>query len=501
VTRLSALRSSARARWLGTFALVAAVVGLWAVATPVFASADENAHVTRAAAVARGELTGETVPDREGFVSVSLPEAYAFGSMQAGCFAGRANEDASCFRFEGSETEARPVLTDAGRHPPAYYAVVGVVSRVMPTAESTVWVMRVATVLITAVFVTIAIGALSRTPVPRLALLGLVVALTPMVLAFGGVVNPSAPEVAAALATWACGLTLVAELRRGAAPDRGLVTQLGVSAAVLVLSRQISMFWLALIALIFAGLLGRDAIRRLWQATVARVCAAVVGACALAQLGWILLADGLELSVLPNADPDRPAGEIVRRSVGRSSRLFLEMVGWPGWLDTRLPSLSYWLVIAALGALVVAAITLGSRRYVVAMLAAAAGTVVVPIVLEAWQARDYGFYWQGRYTLPFAVGVPLLAVFALQPGPGERVALPNRFVVAVGGMTVGAQLVAFYQALRRWSVGADGSVLYWLDPGWNAPLPQWLLLALYVVVLTGFVAWLLAPPPPSRLAS
>lgn len=66
---------------------MAGVIGLWALATPVFGSADEPAHATRAAAVARGELTGATPsPERRGFVSVRLPAAYGFATAQAVVF-------------------------------------------------------------------------------------------------------------------------------------------------------------------------------------------------------------------------------------------------------------------------------------------------------------------------------------------------------------------------------------------------------------------------------
>jgi hypothetical protein len=111
-------------------------------------------------------------------------------------------------------------------------------------------------------------------------------------------------------------------------------------------------------------------------------------------------------------------------------------------------------------------------------------------VLEAWGARQYGFYWQGRYTLPFAVGVPILAGFALQTDTARRV-LRGMLVPAVGGMVVVAQLLAFYQALRRWSVGADGPVFYWLEPRWTAPVPQWLLIIAYSAAFIAFMVWLL----------
>src|SRR5205085_234007 len=235
---------------LSTNLFVAALTGLWGVATPLFANADEPAHVVRAASVARGELVGKTPRSKllMGYTFVKLPAIYDAAGDHLNCFARKPNRDASCHSFTGSESKTKEVITEAGRHPPAYYAMVGGISRLWPNAPGAVYLMRFATVLITALFVAFAVGALSRMASPRVALVGLAVALTPMVLSFGAAVNPTAPETAAAIATWACGLVVVSQLRERKEPDRGLVVQLGIAASALVLARQISMFWLAFIA-------------------------------------------------------------------------------------------------------------------------------------------------------------------------------------------------------------------------------------------------------------
>jgi hypothetical protein len=490
---VSSLRSNPRGQFLVTFALVAALTGLWGLATPLFANADEPAHVVRAASVARGELLGKKPRDErlKGYTFVRLPTIYEDAGRELNCFARKPNRDASCDTFRGSETRTKDVITEAGRHPPAYYAVVGGVSRIWPSAAGAVYLMRLATMVITALLVALAVRALSRTASPRVALVGLAVALTPMALSFGSAVNPTALETAAAVATWACGLVLVSELREGKAPDRGLVIQLGVAASALVLARQISMFWLAFVAVILAVLVGRDALRRLWHSAVARIWGAVVAGCAAAQLLWIVLADGLDLSVPIGFEPTLSNDELVRETVGRTGGFYLEMLGNLGWLDTTLPGLTYLLLTAALGTLVLLAVAVGIRPYPVAMLAAIVITVVTPILLEIWQYNEYGLYWQGRYTLPIAVGVPLLAVFGLQSEPGRRVVLRGWFVPAVGGMLVVAHVLAFYEAVRRWSVGANGPVLYWLDPDWTAVVPQFLLIVAYAAVFVAFVVWLL----------
>jgi hypothetical protein len=103
----------------------------------------------------------------------------------------------------------------------------------------------------------------------------------------------------------------------------------------------------------------------------------------------------------------------------------------------------------------------------------------------------------GRYTLPIAVGVPLLAVFALRSGTGRRVLLRGWFIPALGGMLVVAHVLAFYQALRRRSVGASGPIFFWLHPDWTSIVPQFLLIGAYSAVFAAFVAWLFGGRSPA----
>jgi Predicted membrane protein (DUF2142) len=158
---VSSLRSTPRRQFLVTFVLVAALTGLWGLATPLFANADEHAHVVRAASVARGELVGKTPRSKllKGYTFVKLPAIYDAAGDNLNCFARKPTRDASCHSFSGSESKTKEVITEAGRHPPAYYAVVGGISRLWPTAPGAVYIMRFVTVLITALFVAFAVRA------------------------------------------------------------------------------------------------------------------------------------------------------------------------------------------------------------------------------------------------------------------------------------------------------------------------------------------------------
>src|SRR5207253_3606760 len=126
-----------------------------------------------------------------------------------------------------------------------------------------------------------------------------------------------------------------------------------------------------------------------------------------------------------------------------------QMVGKFGWLDTSSPTLTYMFWTAAIGLVVLLALGFASRRDAGLVAALVALTIAVPVAIDSSQARRVGLGWQGRWTLPFAVGVPIIAAFALVWSHGADAMARSRFawIVAVG--FVAAQLFAFDQALRR----------------------------------------------------
>ena len=95
-----------------------------------------------------------------------------------------------------------------------------------------------------------------------------------------------------------------------------------------------------------------------------------------------------------------------------------------------------------------------------------AGAVVVAWLLELGQTADYGNYWQGRYTMPFAIGLPL--VLAWRPAGVDWLDDRLTSIVAWGAWFVGN--VAFVAAQQRWGVGVNGTwnPLDW--DTWGAPV-------------------------------
>ena len=98
------------------------------------------------------------------------------------------------------------------------------------------------------------------------------------------------------------------------------------------------------------------------------------------------------------------------------------MVGWFGWLDTPAPVGVHLAWAVALLATVLLGLRAARPVRAALVVLLGIGTVAIPVVLELASANTVGFYWQGRYTLPLAVGVPLVAAIAglygthLRPG-------------------------------------------------------------------------------------
>ena len=115
-------------------------------------------------------------------------------------------------------------------------------------------------------------------------------------------------------------------------------------------------------------------------------------------------------------------------------------------------------------------VALAGRRRAAVLIAVAVAILLVPVLISSSQAREHGYVWSGRDTLPFAVGLPLLAAAAAgRPllsrfGPGRL-----RQAILLAALLAGvAQFGAFYEALRRYAVGTAGPIFgFVLHPSWR----------------------------------
>jgi hypothetical protein len=311
-----------------------------------------------------------------------------------------------------------------------------------------------------------------------------------MVLFLGGTVNPNAVEITAAIAAWITVIAIASEAANGDVETR-LVIRGAVALAILALTRTISPLWVLAIVGSGATLAGWSGIRVIVRRRAAQIGAAVVAVSVVAQAAWTVYANPLASAETTSARA-LSSYLIRRQAVGDGGGLYRSMIGVFGWLDTPSPFGVTVLWSLVLGFVVVLGLALASRRELLVLTGLIVLTVLVPIVAEVIEARSNGFFWQGRYTLPLSVGVPILAAAIVARSPA-RFVLPSRLpIIGVGLLALG-QITDFAQALRRYSVGYDGGIMFWNHPQWSPPVGAlWLVLA-FAVAVVAFAVWLVGP--------
>ncbi|MHB8452256.1 MAG: DUF2142 domain-containing protein, partial [Mycobacteriales bacterium] len=396
--------------FLRCLAAIAPLVALWSLATPLMAAPDEPAQFVEAAAVARGQLLPPTVLSAVGPQSaVRLPADLVATARLASCVAFHPDVPASCQPVVAGAPRIIGALTEFGRYPPPYYALVGLPTR-WTHGRAAAWAARAAAGALTSVLLALGWWLAASFGSSGL-LLGAAVALTPMVLFLGGVVNESNLEISAGFALW-CGLLCLAD-GTGPPPAR-LVRWTAVAGCALAVARALSPFFLA-VALVAAGLVAGGArLRELAASRVVRRASIAVVAAVVASLGW-LLARGIPTLLGRAVRPPITLGGELARTAGLTGGRILQLVGNFGWLDTPAPLVTDVCWGVALGTVLVAAlgrglepglgrgrgrpVGLGRRRTVLVAVGVSLVVVGLPFALESPRIDAVGVYWQSRYVL------------------------------------------------------------------------------------------------------
>ena len=170
---------------------------------------------------------------------------------------GGPNVTPACLETLGASTKIVPTETQFSNAPPLYYVVVGIPSLFL-AGDAAVYTMRLVGDLVNAAIIALGISLLVRYYPRRTVLVGVLIALSPMVLFLMAVVSSSGLEIASGFATW-CGALCIAEHPR---VPRPLAAWTAVAAALLVLSRPTSPLDLVIICIVFALLVGWRGLRR-----------------------------------------------------------------------------------------------------------------------------------------------------------------------------------------------------------------------------------------------
>jgi hypothetical protein len=433
----------------------------WVAATAPFGAPDEASHYLRALNIAQGHLLGPKIrypnvpgtPAQEAFVNhdtrgVVVPARLSPPDVL--CVNGRPDASGSC-------QEATPT----GDYYPPPYVLPALALKVSHDAGTALWLSRLLSALPCAVFVVLAIALLWDGT--AWSLIGLLAAVTPMVLFVGSIINPSGLDTYAALATAAAAIRLA---RTPRAVPGWVWIALTISGAVTALSFQAGPVFLVAAVALGAGLLGRSGLDELRVGHRSGLVGSAVALLAALVL-WLVY------SRVSGASHSHfgvhPFLHSLRTGVEQLGAVLRDAIGNFGSLTVHLPlvaCLIWWLfVLALLGA----AVWLGDRRERIVSGIGALAVLAFPVLAFAWIYRYSGFGMQGRQVLPMLILIPLAA------GEVLRRSVDRRVFRRSGLSAPGIGLVAFFQIYAWWYAaghvaGNPSRVLFFNHARWSPPL-------------------------------
>lgn len=477
----------------GLLALVAVLLAqaVWILAVPPFRGSDEVDHVYRAAGVATGQLhLTEHAVDGRGLLVWVPSDIVQAAEAQCTSLSYTMPDNCRAAQVDGDRSR---VATAAGAYDPAFYWIVGTVARPFHGAAAD-YAMRAATALLCGLLLAAGVMVMTWAGVGRWANLGVLTALTPEILYSGAIPAPDGPEVALGFLMWAA---LLAAIRQhGVAERERRFLKVAVCAAVpLTFLRLLGPLWVLLMVAAAVAVLGRQDLRA-YVARNARVVwtgVVVIGLSAAWWAAWMLVSS--HYTTPANATPETPEAHHWVLAFNLPAWL-LQMVGAFPFRDQPAPLWVYPLVFFPIVMMVWASWRRSeSARLRRVMFWLFVTTLVVPVALSIVFMPSLGNIWQGRYELPFVVGLLPLAGLLLDDARFAPVEGPKLVVIA-GVCLVVAQVVCVVNVERmellRPASANDSS---WHDPG-GVVLALMMLVACGVAALIPRAGPRALPPPP-----
>ena len=469
------MTSGAAARGVAGYFLAALVVVLtWAVGVPRFASPDEPAHIYKAYATAHGQLLGKAAPGfPDNLREFDGPDSLGLPNLP--CYNGHPDQPASC-----AGVGTPPLISSAARYPPWYYGLVGVPVAVAGESGKALPYRLVSAVFCVALLA-LAMFLTKRSRRGDLAALQLA-AVTPMALFLMASVNPNAIEIAVFVAMWACLARLATDAEL---PRRVLILASWLGAAV-VLMRPISIVWMA--GMVAVVLIGMSPVRRRqlysWR-TLAWVAGPTAGALVVSWIWAVYAKIEVKDDRLTNS---LSLGSALRRSVDNWSGYFRQTVGVLGWLDTVMPSFVYALWIVALVGIAMIHVRGATPRRLIAFAALIVVWLALPLLINGFTNSRAGLTYQGRYSLPIFVGVAFLPLWNERPSLRRPQLVQRGLVIAVVAVAIVAEVGAYWQTLRRFTVGAHGKIVLTEPLAWEPSVAPMALIVLNAAAMIA-VSW------------
>jgi hypothetical protein len=382
-----------------------------------------------------------------------------------------------------------------GNYQPYLYVLPGLFARLGWSFRSGLFLGRLANVFLCISLVGLAVAMLWDPASETLSLIGLLIAITPMALFLFASVNTSGPEIAGGVCMTA---GLLALSRRVDSP-RYCWIGAAVGGAVLALGRATGIGMVLVIAGVASVLYGAQGLkdRARLGGRLAGMAFAAVGVAIVAGLAWEF---GMHLRQAV-ASPGLAASYVLP-ALRELPDQFDQQVGVFGWLDTAMPGVVY-LGWALLGTVVLTlAYLVGTRRQRWGLTAAIAGYIACEVFIRAVVMAPTGFDLQGRYTLPVAVTIPLVAGEILRANFDRLEISAIYFPRMLASVIALLQGVGWFANARRYAVGVGGDAIFLGNSLWHPAggwIP-WIAAAAAGVLLLAGSGWLRRQHPRLRLA-
>lgn len=391
----------------------------------------------------------------------------------AGCYVFVRDTSAACLDDFEPPVDPDPTVavTLVGTYQPLPYLLPAVGAKVVDSPVEVVRLGRLVSAVLALCLLALAVAAAWDPRAPGLSLLGPALAVTPMVLFCGAILNGSSLEIAAGIAFFACLLRLARD-----APPTWVWAGAGVSGAAFALSRSAAPLWIALGVLVVVAVHGP---RATWHTLRAGARAAIA---AVAAIATAIAANVIwERTYGPDVTVDLKPGARRAFETGLDSlpRWLEELVGRFGYLEFGLPLPVYIFWGVATLAAIAGGLRWAPARGKVVLAVCALALAVLPLAQYILVQRHTGFGLQGRHVLPILVIVPLLAGELLRRAHDRFAAARVRDLVALtfAGIAL-AQFTALYWNGRRSAVGLDGPLVFFDGAQWSPPLGWGIWLAL-----------------------
>ena len=454
------------------------LAGAWFMGNPLTAAPDEPEHYIKTIGLARGDWFGgaptnlvlNTVNQAGIETTAKLTRAFYMPADFAVparwfCMIGDHVASAACvFTPTGPEPRAGPQPSYVARYQPYPYILPAVASRLAPGRDAALGAARLAIALSSVPFLVAAVIGLWGGRV--LSEIGLLVAVTPMVIFTTIVLSPSGPEIAGAVCVLAC----IVRLGRDQSLPRSFWATMALACVAMVGSRALGVLWLAVDVALLTWLVGVPRLRQVGRAhrggVILTIAASVIAAAA--SVAWQVAVPAVGGGSLA------PGVGSLLQGVIAVPEVFAESIGIFGWQNTEIPRYGYAIWGAMTVALVLGAMRRGNNRERKLVDAVLVTVGSLTVLIGALVLIPIGYAMQGRYILPVGVAVPLIAAEVLwrrrhRMGPAAE----RRLVLAVFSAGAFVQFIAWYANAHRAAVGTEGNWIFLVNTRWT-PAFGWL---------------------------